>query len=209
MQILFVHGMARSPLSGWPMRWKLQRAGWRLHTFGYIAAVENFDAITARLALRVQALAADGDYALVGHSLGGVLLRETLKRLPADTRPARRLFLLGSPIQPSRIAQSAQRNLLYRATTGDCGQLLASTERMAAVGEPAVPTTGIVGIRSWSGPRGPFGSEANDSIVSVSEVSSDWLTDQVRVQVVHTLLPYSAQVADIILQRLGTAPAGR
>ncbi len=185
------------------MRWKLQRTGWRTDTFGYIAALEDFDAITARLMPRVAALAARGDYALVGHSLGGVLLRAALRRLPADTRPPRRLFLVGSPVRPSRIAVAVQRNPLYRAATGDCGQLLASTARMAALGAPTVPTTGIVGVRGWSGPRSPFGDEVNDSIVSVSEATDDWLTDTAQVQVVHTLLPYSSAVADVILQRLG------
>ena len=44
-----------------------------------------------------------------------------------------RVFLLGSPVQASRLARRLGRNALYRLFTGDCGQLLGSDERMASV----------------------------------------------------------------------------
>jgi hypothetical protein len=50
--------------------------------------------------------------------------------------------------------------------------------------------------------RSPFRGEANDGMVSVAEVSADWLSDQVQVPIVHSFLPSSRRVADIILQRL-------
>ena len=41
-------------------------------------------------------------------------------------------------------------NPLYRVLTGDCGLMLGSAERMAAIGTPAVPVTAVVGVKSWS-----------------------------------------------------------
>lgn len=202
MQALFVHGMGRSPLSGWRLLWRLQRAGLETGSFGYSVALEDFAGIQRRLRTRIARLAERGDYVLIGHSLGGVLLRAAVNGLPPGTRLPRHLFLLGSPLRPALLAQRLGANPFYRALTRDCGQLLGSAARMSAVGPVPVPTTGIIGVRGLPRTRSPFRDELNDGVVSLAEVSADWLVDQVRVPVVHTLLPSSRRVAEIILQRL-------
>ena len=80
MQALFVHGMGRSPASGWALLRRLRRAGLATHTFGHLVSSESFATIVARLAMRLTQIADAGDYVLIGHSLGGVLLREALDR---------------------------------------------------------------------------------------------------------------------------------
>ena len=202
MQVLFVHGMWRSPLSGWPMFRQLRRAGLSVETLGYSVAFESFASIKQRVIGRVVALARAGDYVLIGHSLGGVLIRAALSELPPGTRAPAHVFLLGSPVRPSRLALKLAGNRLFRALTGDCGDLLASARRMSEVGAVAASTTGIAGTLGFSGQRGPFNGETNDGVVSLSEVSADWLTDQVQIRVVHSLLPSSRRVAEIVLQRL-------
>jgi hypothetical protein len=144
---------------------------------------------------------------VIGHSLGGVLLRAAIARLPRGADRPCRLFLLGSPVGAARLAVRLQSRPMYRLLTRDCGQMLASPARMAAIARPAVPVTSVVGTRGWTGPRSPFGLEANDGVVALSEVAADWATDQVRLPLVHTLLPASARVAAIVRERLG-APGG-
>src|SRR6202034_4433106 len=53
----------------------------------------------SRVARRLTQIADAGEYVLIGHSLGGVLLREALRDLPRAVRRPTRLFLLGSPIR--------------------------------------------------------------------------------------------------------------
>lgn len=199
MIVLFVHGMGRTPLSGWRLLRRLRRAGLETTTFGYSVVFDNFDAIVARLRVQITSLATTNDYIVIGHSLGGVLLRAALNALPPGTALPRHLYLLGSPILASRIATRLQHNWLFRMLTKDCGQLLGAPERMSAIEPPAVPVTGIVGTRGIANLFGIFGDEVNDGLVSVSEVSAPWLTHCVQVPVFHTLLPSSARVADIIL----------
>ena len=206
MQALFVHGMGRSPLSGWLLLWKLRRVGIKTSVFGYMTTIEDFSKITVRLTSRISELAGREDYVLIGHSLGGVLLRAAINSLPADTRPPRHLFLLGSPTQPARLAIRLRDNLVYRALTRDCGQLLASEERMNRIGRVSAPVTGVIGVRGVPFHLGLFGHEANDGIVSVAEVSAGWIADEVAVPVVHTLLPSSRRVAEIILKRIAGLP---
>lgn len=202
MQALFVHGMGRSPLSGLPLLLQLRRGGLLTSTFGYSVALEVFPEITERLVARISELADKGSYVVVGHSLGGVLLRAALSSLPQAVRRPRHLFLLGSPVQPSRIAQKLGSNPVYRGLAGDCGQLLGSTARMKEIGPMVVPTTAIVGRRGLPWPAKVFAGEANDGVVSVSEASAEWIPDQVLVNCVHTLLPSSRHVGEIILERL-------
>jgi pimeloyl-ACP methyl ester carboxylesterase len=202
MQALFVHGMGRSPISGWPMLRRLKRAGLETTTFGYTTTFEDFARIRKRLESRLLAIAARGEYVVIGHSLGGVLLRAVVNALPAGTRKPGRMFLLGVPLHPARIAQRLARNPVYRALTRDCGQMLGSAARMSAVGESLVPVTAIAGTRGLPRAIGLFGDEPNDCVVSLSEASADWLIDQVQVPVIHTVLPGSGRVAEIILKRL-------
>ena len=198
--------MGRSPLSGWPLLWHLRRAGVRTRTFGYIVSLDDFAAIRRRLVARISGLAAQGEYVLIGHSLGGVLIRAAVNALPAGTAHPGHIFLLGSPHEPSRLARRLGGNPVYRALTRDCGQLLGSPERMAAVGAVSVPTTSIAGTGGPSRRFTPFHDEPNDGVVSLAEVSAAWIADQVQLPTLHTLLPMSRRVAHIILERLAREP---
>ena len=203
LQLLFVHGMGRSPLSGGLMLWLLKRSGFRVRVFGYSVSFDDFAGIRARLVERISQVAAQGDYVLVGHSLGGVLLRAALNDLPSGTRKASHLFLLGSPVRPARLANRLRNNLIYKTITRDCGRLLGSAERMAELGPVAVPTTVVVGVRGLPWPKDPFDGELNDGVVARSEVCADWAGDEVHVPVGHTFLPASRCVARLILERIG------
>ncbi|HTB68095.1 MAG TPA: alpha/beta fold hydrolase [Steroidobacteraceae bacterium] len=202
MQALFVHGMGRSPISGWALLRRLRRAGLDTHTFGHMVSSESFADIVARLARRLTQIAAGGDYVLIGHSLGGVLLREALRTLPRTVRLPTRLFLLGSPVRVSTIAARMASNPLYRLLTGDSGLMLGSAQRMGDIGVPAVPVTAVVGVKGWSLVAGFLPSEINDGVVTVSEASAPWLTDVVKVPVTHTFLPSDTRVTAVILERL-------
>lgn len=203
MQALFVHGMGRSPISGWRLLSRLRAQGIHTHTLGYAATFQSFASIRKRLVARINALSAHGDYVLIGHSLGGVLLRAAVASLPPGTRLPRQVFLLGSPIQPSCLAQKLRRNWFYRALAGDCGQLLASSTRMATIGPGKVPTVSMVGVSGWTGWLSPFKGEINDGLVSVAEASAAWVAEEIRISAWHTYLPSNKQIAELILERIG------
>lgn len=202
MQALFVHGMGRSPISGWRLLARLRTQGIRTHALGYVATFQSVASIRKRLVGRIDALAAHGDYVLIGHSLGGVLLRAAVAALPPGTRLPRQIFLLGSPIQPSCLAQKLRRNWFYRILAGDCGQLLASPSRMASIGPGLVPTISMVGVSGWTGWLSPFKGEINDGLVSAAEAGAEWITEEIRIPAWHTYLPSNKQIAQLILERI-------
>lgn len=192
--------MGRTPLSGRRLLRHLRRAGLKTTTFGYSVILDNFDAIVAQLRAQIASLATIDDYIVVGHSLGGVLLRAALNSLPPNTKQPQHVYLLGSPVQASRLATRLQHNWLFQTLTRDCGHLLGCAERMAGIASPAVPVTAIVGTRGIANLFGIFGDEVNDGLVSITEVCAPWVSRSVQVPVFHTLLPASANISQIILQ---------
>jgi hypothetical protein len=72
---------------------------------------------------------------------------------------------------------------------------------MASIPLPGVPLTVLAGTRGPRGRWSPFGDEANDGIVSVSEVGLPGL-DPIEVPVLHTFLPQDARVARLVLAGL-------
>ena len=92
MQALFVHGMGRSPLSALPLLRRLKQNGITPHWYFYSVTFQSFPSISDRLERKIERLAAEGDYVLIGHSLGGVLIRDAVAALPAGTRMPTRIF---------------------------------------------------------------------------------------------------------------------
>lgn len=73
---------------------------------------------------------------------------------------------------------------------------------MKAIGALMVPTKCLAGIRGIKISKSSFGNEANDGVVSISEVSAPWVSSHVEVPVIHTFLPASRLVAEIIIKDL-------
>ena len=167
-----------------------------------MVSLDKSTSIIRRLVSKILTLSTKGDYVLIGHSLGCVLIRAAVSSLPPRTKLPSNIFLLGSPLESVRLVKLLIYNPIYRFLTGDCGQLLGSVDRMSKVLPVSVPTTSIVGVRRiiWKCRR--FHDELNDGVLAVSEVSAKWITDQVQISTLHSFLPFSKHIFEIILDRL-------
>jgi dATP pyrophosphohydrolase len=112
--VVLVHGWLMSGAWMAMLAWRLRRAGFVVRTFSY-ATRESLHANAARLHTFLQSISA-GTVHLVGHSLGGLVIRALLHHFPA-TRPGR-VVTLGSPHQGSAAAQQLARGRLGRALLG-------------------------------------------------------------------------------------------
>lgn len=161
--------------------------------------------IRQNLKAKLLELAASGDYAVIGHSLGGVLLRAVLIELAGELpgfRSPSHLFLLGSPISSTVMNHYLSRYRLYKYLSGECGQLVASEAAMAAIGLPRLSTTCVAGTRGIHGRWSPFGNEPNDTVVLLSELHTEKFTDVVYLDCWHPSIPANAAVSRIIQDRL-------
>ncbi len=200
MHLILVHGMGRTPLSMWRLQRRLRRAGHHPILFGYSPTFETLQAVSARLTRLIERRIGTRDYALVGHSLGTVIIRQVLGK--SDNAQPRACFFLAPPVLACKAARFFSRFAPYRLLTGDMGQLLANDAFMRQLPMPAVPTRIYAGV---GGPRAnwlPFGLEANDGILGVHEATGDLEAAIVRVPSIHTFIMNSPRVVDDIVRTL-------
>ncbi|CAN5844965.1 alpha/beta fold hydrolase [soil metagenome] len=206
-RLLLVHGLWRTPLSFLPLMRRLRGRGYANEPFGYVAVGQRYDAIVGRLVTVLDRLADAAPYAVIGHSLGGVLLRSALCRMAGP--PPRHMVMLGTPNRPPRLAGRLGMNLVYRRLMGECGLNLTSPAFYADLPVPEVPYTIVAGT---AGPRGrwsPFGDEPNDGIVAVSETRARDDDPIVLLPVGHTFMMRKAEVQAVIERVLDTKGATR
>jgi len=194
MDLVLVHGMGRTPLSMLRQRRHLRQAGHRPILFGYSPTFETLQGATARLVKLIERRVDTTHYALVGHSLGTVIIRSALGQLE-NRAPAACIFL-APPIVACKAARFFSRFWPYQWLMGEMGQLLAQDAFMQGLPMPAVPTRIYAGV---AGPRAswlPLGMEANDGILSLSEATGRFTAQAVQVPALHTFIMNSAQVCD-------------
>jgi hypothetical protein len=170
MRVLLIHGLARTPLSLLGLARDLRRAGHQTELVAYSGALESYRGIVTRVRRRLETASQQGAaYAVVGHSLGGLIVRAALDQWPANWPLPRHLVMLGTPSQVPRLARRFHRWWPYRLVNGQCGQLLAEPAFFAQLPRPAVPTTVIAGTKSWPRRLSLFGEVPNDGVVAVEE----------------------------------------
>lgn len=202
MDVILIHGMGRTPVSMLRLRRHLRRAGHVPILFGYSPTFETLQGATGRLVRLIERRVNTAPYALVGHSLGSVLIRSALGQL--ENRMPAACFFLSPPMVACRAAKTFSRFWLYQLLTGEMGQLLASDAFMQQLPMPPVFTRIYVGT---GGPRTrwyPFGMEANDLILSVAEATGRFKALSVEIPALHTFIMHSPQVYDDIIRSLET-----
>lgn len=203
MHVLLVHGLGRTPLSLIRLGAYLRRHQHDAEFFGYVAMLERFDAVRSRLRKRLEQFAErTSAFAVIGHSLGGVLLQAALINWPKHLNPPAHLITLGTPTRVPRLVQRAHKLWPYRLLAGEAGQVLADADALHAPGALEPRWTVISGTRGWRGRWSPFGTEANDGLVAVSETRSAMASVHIEVPAVHTFMMEHAGVRATIIQTL-------
>lgn len=196
MKAILIHGMGRTPLAMLVLAARLRAAGFRPALFGYSVTFEGWEACVGRLEKFIARHAAEGDFIMVGHSLGSVLTRAILPRLP---RPPLACFFLAPPTVACAAAQRLAPRGFYRLLTGEMGQLLADKAFMAALPLPNVPTKIYAGTGGPTGRYSPFGIEPNDGVLALSEtLLADIPVEQIPA--IHTFIMNGKEVADDIVK---------
>lgn len=204
MRVLLVHGLGRSRLSLALLACRLSQSGHAPELFPYSALAETNDRIVSRLVTRLRCLAAQGvEVGLVGHSFGGLLLREALAAVP-ELR-VRHLVMLATPNRQPRLARRVYTKLPFRILRGSCGQRLADPSWFRSLPRLSIPYTVVAGTGGWGGRLSPFEGEPNDGAVAVSETVLGDNDRPILVPALHTFIMNKRSVHRLIVESLAGA----
>lgn len=213
---MLIHGMGRSRASMALLGARLRRGGHTTSSFGYLVAREALDSIAARFIAHVagvaeaaqvakQGMAAEPfRYAIVGHSLGGIITRLASPEL---TPGLERFIMLAPPNRQPAIARALSKSVIFRALTQDAGRRLVDAAFYESLPKPDVPTLIVTGT---AGPRTrwlPFSGDANDGILRVDETELPGAS-RYDVPAIHTFIMNRRDVTAAILRFLEADGAG-
>ncbi|MEG2805716.1 alpha/beta fold hydrolase [Stenotrophomonas sp.] len=185
--VLLLHGIWNARAWVGPLAWRLRARGFSVDTFGYASVFGGPDVAVPQL---LERLKDSGPVSLVGHSLGGLVALEALRRQP--DLPVSRVVCLGSPLRGSGTARSL----------ADHGWSLAlgRSSELLLDGLPAWEGRAQVGLVAGSVPHG-LGSllgaigEASDGTVALDETQLPGLADHCVVPASHSGLVFSPEAA--------------
>ena len=202
MRVVLVHGLGRTRLSLLILACRLSRSGHSPELFPYSALIEPHERIVFRLARRLRCLAAQGDeVGLVGHSFGGLLLREALTEVSGLR--VKHLVMLATPNRHSRLAALIYTRLPFCILRGSCGRCLADSSWFRSLPVPSIPYTTVAGTGGWRGRLNPFEGEPNDGALAVAETIVSDNDRPVLVPALHTFIMNRRSVHRLIIERLG------
>lgn len=173
------------------LRERLERAGFAPAVFRYPSTQAALAAVVTALAAKIRSL---GDTVhLVGHSLGGLVVLETLER--AGGLPQGRVVLLGSPVRGSRAASAVAAwsfgpQLLGPLAVAELARPRARQWRQSRqIG--LIAGTRSIGIGQWLADL----PSPNDGTVAVEETRLPGATAHRMHDVSHTGMLFSEAVA--------------
>lgn len=187
-RVLLLHGIwnAKAWLS--PLASRLRAAGFDARVWGYASVFGGPEHVLPRLIAHLR----DGPQThLVGHSLGGLVALEALRRAPG--LPVRRVVCLGSPLRGS---DTARRLAAHRLAGTVLGRSAGMLQRPLDAWGGGVE----VGMVAGSVPHGVgrlIGScdDASDGTVRLEETRLPGLADHCVVAASHSGLVFSAAAA--------------
>jgi pimeloyl-ACP methyl ester carboxylesterase len=189
-EIILVHGLWMPRLAMTLLAARLAREGYRVHTFAYrgrAPLASNIERLTRFVRERVDGRPAH----FVGHSLGGVLVYDTLSRHP--NLASGHVVLLGAPVRGCHAGRRLGAAALGRWLLGACRERWQEHEARWARHEPLGVIAGTlpVGLGRLLGTlRGD-----NDGVVRVAETEIEGMSDRALVREPHSLLTVSPRVA--------------
>lgn len=186
--VLLVHGIwnARHWLA--PFALRLRREGLSPALFGYASVVGEPAWAAERLIARLRRQPTG---LLVGHSLGGLVILEALRRAP--DLPVKRVVCLGSPLRGSAVAGAIGSRV-------PLSLLLGRSRGLLETGCPPWAGPAEVGVVAGDRPRGVGGwfvrfEGDSDGTVAVDETRLPGLADHCVVPASHSGLVMSADAA--------------
>lgn len=194
-RLLLVHGLHNARWWLRPLAARLREAGFEPEPFGYASVFGGPERAIPALIERLRAAPVHG---VVGHSLGGLIALEALRKAPDAAVP--RVVCLGSPLRGSEVARHMAARAWTRPLLGRSAALL----QVGLARWDGSPSLGVVAGDLAQGMGRLFArfDDASDGTVALAETRLDGLADHCVVHCSHTGLVFSAEAAAQVAQFL-------
>lgn len=192
---LVLHGLIRSRFSMNGIVRHLASEGYTAYTVGYPSTRLSIEDHAVFLHKIIDGQKQATEIHLIGHSMGGLVIRTTLAQFP-DPR-VRRVVMMGTPNLGAQRADTFSRVWLFPVILGPAGmQLVTSKGGIIHSLPPIAPVEVGIIAGGTGGKRGidPFFGEDNDGIVSVASTRLPGARDFLVVPYLHAILPDSKTI---------------
>lgn len=195
-QLVLLHGIARTRHSLWP----IARAGaahrYRVASIGYPWRTGSIEELAAIVAARVDHAVPTGNFDVVTHSMGGIILRVAAARGLIPAGRIRRVVMLAPPSQGSELAEGLRRHRLFKWVFGPAALQLGTGAESAPLALPPLPfECGVIaGRRTFVPLAQRIFDGPGDGRVSVARARADGMADFIVVDRAHTFMMWGREV---------------
>ncbi len=187
--VLLIHGLGRHAGIMKKCTAALRDAGFAAHSLNYATLFEDVVHHANHFEYLLNHIQGIKKVSFVTHSLGGLVVREILKRnLNWNGAKAHKLVMMGTPNKGAQIAEFLGRLKAYEIIVGPSGQDVKPRQKLNELPEPQIPTLIIAGGRGNDKGFNPLLSGDNDGIVSVDETRLDVEHEFLLIHSIHTIL---------------------
>ncbi len=187
--VVMLHGLGRSRGIFAAMETALREAGYETAAVAYPSLTDDVASHAAHLETLLNGLRDIERVSFVTHSLGALVVRETLARDGAwrGRIALGRAVFLGAPNEGSQLAQALKELPPFHTFGGPSATQLAEGWRFAAA-PPELEFGVIAGGRGDRWGYNPFLDSDNDGVVTVAETRLEGAADFLRVPALHTFI---------------------
>jgi len=196
--VVLLHGIFRSSKAMKRVQDRLEQDGYLVVPFDYPSTRVDIASSAKMLGDVVKSLDGVEKISFVTHSMGGLVVRSWLGD-GGDPR-ARCLVMMGTPNKGAEVADILRDWHLYRLILGPAGQQLVAHESgaIAKLPVPEIPFAVIAGGKGTDEGYNPLVPGDDDGLVAVSSARLEGAEDSITLPVLHSFLPFNADVIDAV-----------
>lgn len=202
--VILLHGLGRGKSIMTPLKERLETAGYTTAVADYKSIGRTPEEIIADVSRQITSFRSDSFTTIhfAGHSLGGLLIRAYLDSIRVPNLG--RVVLIGSPSKGTPIVDYFRDSWILKLA-GPAASSLGTDEKSfpRTLNAPYYPVGIIAGVSSTFNNDGFIPGE-DDGIVPVESTKIEGMTDFISVQVSHSSMPRSEEVAKQVIEFLRT-----
>lgn len=187
--VLLIHGLGRHAGIMKKCTTAIKNAGFAAHSLNYATLFEDVQSHADHFEHLLEHVKGIKKVSFVTHSLGGLVVRELLKRKTTwNSAVADKLVMMGTPNKGAQIAEFLARLKTYQFITGPSGQDVRPLKKLKTLPPPPIPTLVIAGGRGTDIGYNPLLNGDNDGVVTVDETRLDIKHEFFLINSIHTVL---------------------